>query len=136
MRFKGIIAAVLIQKKPKPLSNKWADLVDFFAKYSEEHFSAFSNITIQANGAIFRPFEAIKKTGPTLRTFDDWVALSNYVKELMQTGVINIDVISNETLIAVILSEFTHEQAEAFMKELNAKVPTSTSNDDKREIDQ
>ena len=124
LRFKGIIAAVLIQKTPKPLSDKWTELVDFFAKYSEEHFSAFSKVTIQANGVIFHPFEAIKKTGHTLRTFDEWVTLSNYVKGLMQTGVINLDVISNETLFAVILSEATHEQVEALKKDWNFKVPT------------
>ena len=135
LRFKGIIAAVLIQKTPKPLSNRWTELVEFFAKYFEEHFSALSNVTIQANGVIFHPLEAIKKTGQTLRTFDDWVALSNYVKGLIQTGVINLDVISNETLFAVILSEFSHEQAEALMKDWNFKTLTSTSNDDKREID-
>ena len=136
LRFKGIIAAVLMQKTPKPLSSKWTELVDFFARYSEEHFSALSDVTVQANGVIFHPLEAIKKTGQTLRTFDDWVALSNYVKGLIQTGVINFDVISNETLFAVILSEFSHEQVDALMKDWNFKVPTSTSNDDRRKIDQ
>lgn len=70
-------------------------------------------MTIQANGVIFHPFEAIKSTGQTLRTFDDWMALSNYVKGLMQKGVINLDVISNETLLTVILAELSHEQIEA-----------------------
>ena len=112
LRFKGIIAAVLIQKTPKPLSNKWTELVDFFAKHFEEHFSTLSKMTVQVNGVIFHPFEAIKHTGQKLRTFDDWIALSNYVKGLMQKGVINLDVISNETLIAVILMEFSREQIE------------------------
>jgi hypothetical protein len=121
LRFKGIIAAILTQKTPKPLSSKWADLVEFFAKYSEEHFSALSDMSIQANGVTFRPFEGMNKTIQTLRTFDDWVALSNYVNGLIQTGVINLDVISNETLFAVILSEFSHEQVETMMKDWNIK---------------
>ena len=121
LRFKGIIAAVLIQKTPKPLSDRWTELVESFAKYFEEHFNALSKVTIQANDVIFHPLEVIKKTGQTLRTFDDWVALSNYVKGLIQTGVINLDIISNETLFAVILSEFSHEQVEALMKDWNIK---------------
>ena len=136
LRFKGIIAAILIQKTPKPLSNKWADLIDSFSKNVEEHFSAFSKMTVQANGVTFHPFETIKQTGQIIRTFDDWVTLSNFVKGLIQTGVVNFDVISNQTLITVILSEFTDEQLEAQMKDSNFKVPTSTSNDNKRKIDQ
>ena len=136
LRFKGIIAAVLIQKTPKPLSNKWTELVDSFAKYFEDHYSTLSKITIQANGVIFHPLETIKRTAQTLRTFDDWIALSNYVKGLIQRGVINLDVISNETLFAVILSELSHEQIEALMKDWNVETPTSTSKDDKREINQ
>jgi hypothetical protein len=38
--------------------------------------------------------------------------------ELMQTGVINFDVISNQTLLAVILSEASYEQLQALMKDL------------------
>lgn len=136
LQFKGIIAAVLIQKTPRPMSNKWTELVDFFAKDLEEHSNTLSKMTIQANGVIFHPFEAIKRAGQTLRTFDDWIALSNYVKGLMQKGVINLDVISNETLFAVILTEFSHEQIEALMKDWNVETSTSTSNDDRREIDQ
>jgi hypothetical protein len=121
LRFKGIIAAILIQKTPKPLSDRWTELVESFTKYFEEHFNALSKVTIQANGVIFHPLEAIKKAGQILRTFDDWVALSNYVKGLIQTGVINLDVISNETLFAVILSELSHEQVEALTKDWNIK---------------
>jgi len=136
LRFKGIIAAVLIQKTPRPLSNKWTELVDFFAKHFEEHSSTLSRMTIQVNGVIFHPLEAIKRTGQTLRTFDDWIALSNYVNGLMQKGVINLDVISNETLLAVILTELSHEQIEDLMKDWNVETPTSTSNDNRKEIDQ
>ena len=106
------------------MSNKWTDLVEFLAKYFEEHFSALSNVTIQANGVTFHPLEAINKTRQELRTFDDWVVLSNHVKGLIQTGVINFDVISNETLFAVILTELSHEQVEALMKDWNFEVLT------------
>ncbi len=136
LQFKGIIAAVLIQKTPKPLSNKWTELVDSFAKLIEENFKTLSDLTIQVDGATFQPFKAINETRQTLRTFDDWITLSNYVKSLIHTGVVNLDVISSETLFAVILSEASDEQIEALMKDWNFKVPTSTANDDRRKIDQ
>ena len=140
LRFKGIIAAVLMQKTPKPLSSKWTELVDFFGKYVQEHFSALSDMTVQANGVIFHPFKGMDKSAQTVRTFDDWVALSDFVKRLIQTGVVNFDVISNETLFIVILLEASRkasdEQLQDFMKDWNFEVPTSKSNDDGGKIDE
>jgi hypothetical protein len=77
--------------------------------------------TISAHGLTFRPLEGIAKTAQTLNTFDDWIVLSNFVKNLMQTGLINFDVISNETLFTVVLSELSKKasdiQLQDFMKE-------------------
>jgi hypothetical protein len=135
LQFKGLIAAILIQKTPKPLSNKWAETLDSFSNLIKEHFSALSDVTIIANGVNYRPFEGIDKTVQTLNTFDDWIQLSNFVKGLIQTGVINFDVISNETLFTVIMSEAsrvaTDEQLQDFMKDWNIQMPTSKSNDNK-----
>jgi hypothetical protein len=66
--------------------------------------------SVHAGGVTLRPFEAIKETGPTIRTFDEWIALSNFIKGLIEKGVVNFDVIANQTLITVMLSEFTDEQ--------------------------
>lgn len=139
LQFKGIIAAILIQKTPKPLSNKWAETLDFFSKFIKEHFSALSDVTISAGGVNYRPFEGIDKTVQTLTTFDDWIELSKFVKGLIKTGVINFDVISNETLFTVIMSEAsrvaTDEQFQDFMKDWNIQISTSKSNDDKAKTD-
>lgn len=124
LTFKGIIAAILIQKKPRPLSKKWADVLEFLEKNFKEHFDALSNITIQADGVTYRPLEALGKTVRELRSFEDWIALSNYIKGLIQTGVINLDHIKNETLFAVILSEFSPEQVEETVKDWTSKLPT------------
>jgi hypothetical protein len=124
LQFKGIIAALLIQKKPRPLSIKWTELIENYANVLDDHFQALSKVTIQGNGITFHPLEMIKKTGQTLRTFDDWVTLSTYVKRLIETGVINFDVISNETLFYVMLTEATHEQFEDLIKDWNFKTQT------------
>jgi len=124
LQFKGIIAAILIQKTPRPLSSKWTELIENYAKHLDDHYQALSNVTFQGNGVVIHPLEMIKKTAQILGTFDDWVALSAYVKGLIQTGVVNLDVISNETLFTVIMTEASHEQLENMMKDWNFKTPT------------
>jgi hypothetical protein len=124
-QFKGIIAALLIQKTPKPLSSKWTELLDDFAEFVQKHSDAFLGASVQVDGKIINPVDALNDTRLKLREFDDWVELSDYVKELMQTGVINIDVISNQTLLAVILSEAGYEQLQPLMKRWSKKVRRS-----------
>jgi hypothetical protein len=133
-RFKGIIAAILSQKNPRPLSNKWADLIDSFSQNVEEHFSELSETTVHAGGVTIRPFEAIRETGHTIRTFDEWIALSNFIKGLIEKGVVNFDVISNQTLMTVMLSEFTDEQLKT-VKGWDVKESTSEPDDNKKGID-
>ena len=116
LQFKGIIAGLLIQKTPKPLSNKWAEALDDYAELFEKHSGPFMGATIRINDTVISPVAAINEARKTLRTSEDWVRLSDYVKGLMQTGVINIDVISNETLLNLILSETSHEQLQALVK--------------------
>lgn len=124
LQFKGIIAAILIQKKPRPLSTKWTEVLDNLARQIKEHFVELSKTSIQAFGMTFRPFESLDKTVQTLSTFDDWITLSNFVKDLIQTGVVNFDVISNETLFTVILSEFSNPQIREMLKDWNIKEQT------------
>lgn len=116
LQFKGIIAGLLIQKTPKPFSSKWTEILDDYAKLFEKNSGPFMGATIRINDTVISPIAAINEARKTLRTSEDWVRLSDYVKGLMQTGVINIDVISNETLLGVILMETSHEQLLALVK--------------------
>jgi hypothetical protein len=59
-----------------------------------------------------------------LSTLDDWITLSNFVKDLTQTGVVNFDVISYETLFTVILSEFSNQQIRETLKDWNIREQT------------
>jgi len=117
LQFKGIIAGLLIQKTPKPLSSKWNELLDNYAELFGKHSGAFLGATIRVNDTVINPVETINEARKMLKTFEDWVELSDYVKGLMQTGVLNFDVISNQTLLAVILSEASYEQLQALTKE-------------------
>jgi hypothetical protein len=107
------------------LSSKWTDLLDDYADFVRKHSDAFLGATIRVDDTVINPVEAINEARMMLRTYEDWVELSDYVKELMQTGVINIDVISNQTLLAVILSEAGYEQLQALMKKWSKKARRS-----------
>lgn len=76
---------------------------------------------IQVNDVTVNPIEMVDKSGDEIKIFEDWVLLSNYVKNLMETGVINLDVISNRTLLSVILSKLSNEEYEKFVKDWRLK---------------
>jgi len=105
LRFKGIIAGLLIQENPKPLSNKWIELVNEYVKFIERHCETFNRATIHINGDVIKFAEIIDQSLKIPKTLEDWIALSNHCKELMQKGVIDFDVISEQTLFSILISE-------------------------------
>lgn len=141
LHFKGIIASLLIQETPKPWSNKWNELIENYAKDIAKKSDVFSGVSFQIHAnehaIIINPSDLIDKNLKTLGTHEDWVALSDYIKELIEKGVINFDVISNYTLGNLLISEASNEQVQAFLKDWNIKklekssfiLPRSSSKD-------
>ena len=97
--FKGIIAVLIILKKPRPWNPKWTEL---FAKVMDGAEDGI--LPSMARFGLNKQdiHEALKKMNLLLDNFDAWVALSQKVKELTENGVINLDVIKQETLFGVI----------------------------------
>jgi len=108
LAFKGIIAVLIILKEARPWNPKWTEL---FAKVVD---AAEDNVlpSMKRFGLEKKSLhEALRKFDLLLDDFDAWVALSMKVKELTEKGVINLDVIKQETLFGVIISEtMTSEQ--------------------------
>lgn len=102
LKFKGIIAVLLIQRKPKPWSDNWnamfAELTKSIEKNAEE---------LTAKWKIKNVVPFLKQCGLYLDDFEAWVNLSKAVKDLMDKGVINFDVIKEKTLLGIILMEYT-----------------------------
>lgn len=101
LEFKGILANLLLQEKPKPWSDKWS-AVAFAVR---EKFETKQN-------AIDKEFKRLGKDSIKvgcigLRDFNAWVGLSEIVKSWIEQGVINFDVISNPTLINFVGSQIT-----------------------------
>ena len=117
LKFKGFIASLIVQKEPRPWSTKWTKLLDDYSEFIKKHSNAFFGAKIQVNDITVYPKEMLDRSSKAVKISEDWILLSNYVKDLMQAGVINLDVISNRTLLAVILSQASIEEYEKFMKD-------------------
>jgi hypothetical protein len=117
LQFKGFIVTLIIQKKPKPWSKKWTKLLDEIGEFIGKHSGAFFGSKVQISDITINPTHIVDRSRKAVKRTRDWIFLSRYVKNLMQTGVVNIDVISNQTLLAVILSEFSNEELKKVMKD-------------------
>jgi hypothetical protein len=108
LRFKGIIAVLLIQKTPKMWNLKWKEIFDNKAKTIEQHSAPLLEKFGLEKEDIH---QAMKYLGLCLDDFDTWVGLSKKVKTLMENGVVNFDIIKEETLLGIIIMEtMTAEQ--------------------------
>jgi len=102
LRFKGIIAVLLIQPKPKIWNQKWKEIfekkAELIEQYSEPFLKEFGKDKEELHNAF-------RHLGFCLDDFKEWVNLSNKTKQLMEKGVINFDVIKEETLLGIIIME-------------------------------
>jgi len=102
LQFKGILAVLLIQPEPKMWNEKWKEVFDKKAKLIEQ----YSTPILKKFGMEKEDFHnAIRSLGLCLDNFNDWINFSKNVKQLMENGVINFDVIKEETLLGVIIME-------------------------------
>jgi hypothetical protein len=106
--FKGIIAVLIILKKPRPWNPKWTELFTKVVDAAEDSvLPSMKRFGLEKQDI----HEGLRKLNLCLDDFDAWVALSSKVKELTEKGVINMDVIKQETLLGVIMLEtMTAEQ--------------------------
>ena len=99
LRFKGIIAVLLIQTEPKMWNPKWTELFKESVKGVDEHIHPILGVekgTVQ---------DALDFLGFCLDDFEGWVGLSKEVKKLLENGVINFDIIKEETLLGILIME-------------------------------
>jgi hypothetical protein len=104
LHFKGIIAVLIIQPEPKPWNEKWTNIVSQFVSkaVNEKKKIVFKD---KNNKFSFDGTEFMKGVPTVLGEFERWVALANGVKKLMEKGIINLDVISNESLFMFVATE-------------------------------
>jgi len=103
LRFKGVIAVLIIQSQPRPWNEKWTNIFENYVKPIRESPKKYA---VTENGKEIANLSEIAKQTPLIvREFGSWVALANEVKKLMEKGFINLDIIKNESLLTFIITE-------------------------------
>lgn len=117
LRFKGILAALLIQSEPKMWNPIWKEIFNKKAQTIEK-YSELLNKDLGLDSETIH--NSLKFMGLCLDDFDTWIAFADKVKTLMENGVINFDLIKEQTLLSIILMEtMESEQLSSLWKELS-----------------
>ena len=103
LQLKGMIAVLITQEQPKPWNEKWTEI---FEKFMQPLRDAPKKYSITADGKEIRDLKDFIIDAPVvLKNFESWVALANIAKKLVERGLVNFDVISNETLAILLITE-------------------------------
>lgn len=99
LRFKGILAVLIIRPDSKKWNDEWERIFAEKEKLIEEHAKPVLN----KHNMDFH--SALKTIGLSLDDFTESVELSKKVKQLVENGRINFDIIKEGTLFATIIME-------------------------------
>jgi len=103
LQLKGIIAVLITQEQPKPWNKKWTEIFKNFMQPIRETPKKYS---ITADGKEIKDLKDFIIDVPVaLKDFESWVALANIAKKLVEKGLVNFDVISNQTLAILLITE-------------------------------
>jgi hypothetical protein len=97
--FKGIIAVLLIQKKPKIWNPIWKEIFDSKIDVIQAHLAPIFG----SEGDAIK--DVMKRLGLSLESFDALAALSEKIKIFMENGV-NYDTMKIETLLTMVNLEY------------------------------
>lgn len=113
LQFKGIIAVLIIQEQPKPWNENWTEIFENFVQPITESPKEYA---ITADGKEIADFkDFMNGILLSVKDFGSWVALADKVKNLIERGFINLDVISNETLCLLIIKETLFDKKTPFV---------------------
>ena len=103
LQFKGIIAVLITQEQSKPWNEKWTEI---FENYIKPLRDAPKKYSITADGKEIGDLKDYVIDLPVfLKDFELWVALANKAKKLNESGLVNFDVINNQSLAMLIITE-------------------------------
>jgi hypothetical protein len=104
LQFKGILAVLFIQSQPSSFSEKWNEITNQFLQKN----SSLSITIGNNNTGVTDLTDFVRNVPIALKEFDSWITLANCAKKLMENGIINFDVIKNESLFLLIVTELTN----------------------------
>ena len=108
LQFKAIIAVLTIQEEPKPWNPKWTEI---FENYIAPLEDAPKRYAITADGEEIGDVKDYVLDLPKfLKDFEAWVAVAKEAKMLIEKGLVNFDVITNETLGILLITQVVTKQ--------------------------
>jgi hypothetical protein len=109
LKFKGIIACLLIQKEPKPWNEKWSML---FEKIVQPVINSPKSYSIIEDGKKICELKDFLEDGMVaLKNFEVWEVLAKKLNELIEKGFMkNLDFISPEDLGVLIISRIVFDE--------------------------
>jgi len=112
-------AVLVIQEQPKPWNEKWTEIFENYMKPLREESKKFS---ITADGKEIDDLKDFVIDLPVfLKDFELWVALANEAKKLIEIGLVNFDVIKNQTLATLIITELLTNSPQNRLTEKNSQ---------------
>lgn len=109
LHFKGILAVIISQRKIEPWSEAYNQILENYLNNTKD----IPKYTVTENGkAIIDLTEYIRNVLNSLRNFENLSLLADKVKELMDKGIINFDLIDNDTLFRFLISELAKDISE------------------------
>jgi len=112
-------AVLVIQEQPKPWNEKWTEIFENYMKPLRETPKKYS---ITANGKEIDDLKDFVIDLPVfLKDFELWVALANEAKKLIEIGLVNFDVIKNQTLATLIITELLTNSPQNRLTEKNSQ---------------
>jgi hypothetical protein len=118
LRLKGFIAVLLIQKEPKKWNPIWKQIFESKQKIFEETAEPL----LKKYGKTKENIRALwKRLGLSLDNFDAWVGLSKTAKSLMENGLLDFDIIKEETLFGLLIMETKNVEELAEMWETDTE---------------
>ena len=102
LRFKGIIALLLIMEKPRIWNPQWKEIFEHKAEIIES-----TSVPLLKRYGLTKEniHSARKRIGLNLDNLENWVELTKKAKSLMENGLLDFDVIKEETLFGLIVME-------------------------------
>jgi hypothetical protein len=105
LQFKGFIAALVDQEKPKPFGKAWADVIqkEVFPKLPESKNMKGELYGVKIDFLTDDLKAGWQRTSENARDFQTWLTISQRAKTLLKNGIPNLDLISNRDYIQLLV---------------------------------
>jgi hypothetical protein len=109
LKFKGIIACLIIQEEPKAWNEKWSMM---FERFVQPIIDSPKSYSITEDGKEICELKGyLEKLLVNLKNFEGWAVLANTLNKFIEKGFMkNLDIISTEDLAMLIVTKIAFDK--------------------------